>query len=155
MFLSFNPDMEYAVLCLGAVLVFGSLHRWVWRGPRYGTTTLLLWLLVAVVLGCGWLFVEESTNRERMQMEQIVTGYAPTYAQEMARMGHQEMTTEASADYPHYWQLVSAEKRWLAANPAVGNIYTLRKLKDGHIVRIVDSTRVRPCPDVGRVVMCA
>jgi PAS domain S-box-containing protein len=103
-------------------------------------TPLLTWLLVAVVLGCGWLFVEDSTNRERVQMEQIVTGYAPTYAQEMVRLGHHEITSETAPDDPHYGQLIAEVKRWLAANPAAGNIYTLRKLRDRRVVRIVDST---------------
>jgi biotin transporter BioY len=81
---SFNPDTEYLLLFVGAVLVFGFLRRWIWQGPRYGETPLLIGPLVAVVLGCGWLLVEASTNRERLQMEQIVSqqterilGYRP------------------------------------------------------------------------------
>jgi PAS domain S-box-containing protein len=139
MFSHFNKESDYLLLCIGAAVLFGFLHRWIWRGRRNGLTPHLTWVLAVVVLGCGWLFVEDSARLERQQMEQIVTGYAPTYAEEMGRLGHQEITSKTSPTDPHYWQLMADEKRWLAANPAAGNIYTLRKLPDGRIVRVVDS----------------
>jgi len=131
-----HQEIDYLLLCAGAALLFGLLHRWIWHGRGRGAAPLLTWLLVVVVLGCGWVFVDESTSRERSERKQIATGYAPTYAEEMERLGHQEITAATPADDPHFWQLIAAEKRWLAANPAVANIYTLRKLPDGRIARV-------------------
>jgi PAS domain S-box-containing protein len=137
----FTAEYDYLLLCLGAGLLFAFLHRWIWRGERNGKAPILTWLLVVAVLACGWFFVEESTTRERTEREQILMGYAPTYAEELGRLGHQGITPQTPPDDPRYWQLIAAEKRWLAANPAAANIYTLRKLPDGRIARMVDSTR--------------
>lgn len=72
-------------------------------------------------------------------MTGLLAAYAPTYGQELARLGHEQITSATSPDEPRYWQLVQAEKRWLQANPAVHDLYTLRRSADGQIARIVDA----------------
>ena len=91
-------EYDYVLLVVGAVSVFGLLHRWSWRGKRRGAIPLITWLLVLGVLGSGWFFVEASARRERLRMQQMVEGYAPTYAQELGRMGHEQITTKTSPD---------------------------------------------------------
>ena len=132
-------QLDYLLLTAGALLLFGLLHRWFWRGRRSGANPLLTWLLVLGVLGSGWFFVEAAARREGLRMQQMVEGYAPTYAQEIGLMGHEQITPETSPDDLRYWRMIAAEKRWLAANPSINDIYTLRKLPDGHIALIVDS----------------
>ena len=132
-------QLDYLLLTAGTLLLFGLLHRWLWLGRRSGMVPLIAWLLVLGVLGSGWFVVEGSARRERDRMQQLVEGYAPTYAQELGRMGHQQITLATSPEDTRYWQMISAEKRWLAANPSINDIYTLRKLPDGHIALIVDS----------------
>ena len=132
-------EYDYVLLVVGAVAMFGLLHRWSWRGKRRGAIPLITWLLVLGVLGSGWFFVEASARRERQRMRQMVEGYAPTYAQELGRMGHEQITTKTSPDDPLYWRMIAAEKRWLAVNPSINDIYTFRKLPDGRVALIVDS----------------
>ena len=135
----FLRHFDYLLLVAGSLLLFGGIHRWLWRGRKNGAVPVLVWLLVLTVLGCGWFFTEGAARLERERLARMVAGYAPTYAQEMGRMGHQQITAETLADDPHYMQMIAAEKRWLAANPSVSDIYTLRKLRDGQVALIVDS----------------
>ena len=134
-----TEHFEYSLFAAGMLLLFGGVHRWVWRGRKNGAVPLLIWLLVLTVLGSGWFFSESAARREREGMQRMVDGYAPTYARELGRMGHQEITAKTSPEDARYWQLLAAEKRWMEANPAISNIYTLRKLRDGSIAFIVDS----------------
>lgn len=134
-----HQQFDYLALVLGVVMLFGFLHHRFWRGRAMKGIALTTWLLVLAVLVGGWFLAETSAAREGDRMREMVEGYAPTYAQELARLRHEEITTKTSPDSPHYWQLVQAEKRWLSANPAISNIYTLRKSADGHLRVIVDS----------------
>ena len=130
---------DYLLLVVGTLLLFGCLHLAIWRRRCRGASPRLIWSLALAVLGGGWFFVEASAQREWRLMRQMVEGYAPTFAMELRRMGHQQITVETPADDPHYWQLIEAEKRWLAVNPSISDVYTLRKLPDGHVALIVDS----------------
>ena len=146
------PPLDYTLLVAGTLLIFAALHRWLWRGRLHGALPLLIWVLVLTVLGSGWFFVEDLVRREQARMQQMMAGYAPTYAQEIGLMGHQEITLETSPDEPRYWRMIKAEQRWLAANPAISDIYTLRKLPDGHLARIVDwKADARQCAKIGEI----
>jgi PAS domain S-box-containing protein len=131
--------LDYVILAAGAVVVFAGLHRWLWRGRARGVVVPVMWMIVLTVLGSGWFLVEGAAQRERDRLRQMVEGYAPTYAQELGRIGHQEITLKTSPDDPKYWRMIEAEKRWLKVNPAINDIYTLRKLPDGRVALIVDS----------------
>jgi len=132
-------ESDYILLVLGALTLFGLLHGYFWRGKRPSAIPLVTWLLVLGVLGGGWFLVEASGRIEVQRMRQMVAGYAPTFAQELARMGHEQITLKTSPEDPRYWQMISAQKRWLKVNPSISDIYTLRKLPDGQIALIVDS----------------
>ena len=131
--------LDYLMLVAGTVLGFALLHRWLWRGRTKSLVGPITWGLVLTVLGSGWFLVEGAARRERDRLRQMVEGYAPTYAQELARIGHQEITLKTSPDDPKYWRMIQAEKRWLAVNPSINDIYTLRKLPDGRVALIVDA----------------
>ena len=54
-------------------------------------------------------------------------------------MGHEKITPDTKADAPLYLEQIDLLKKWAALNPAVADIYTMRKLPDGKIVLIVDA----------------
>ncbi|HMO13281.1 MAG TPA: response regulator [Pirellulaceae bacterium] len=96
------------------------------------------------LVGCGmvglviWgaLFVG---SYQRSQLKEGIEAFAPTYAVELAELGHHLINLETSSDDPQYTKLVERQKRWLAANPKVHNIYTLRRLDDGKVVFVLDA----------------
>lgn len=95
--------------------------------------------LVAVVLVAGAWYVGAAGRRAASEVERLVSAMAPTYAREIELLGHAELPLDVAADDPRYLRIIEAEKRWLAANLEVADIYTFRKRSDGEIVLFVDS----------------
>ena len=132
-------EADYAVLTAVTLALFGLLHRRLWRGCSGSAVSRIAWLLAIGVLVGGWFLVGRSAHRERERMQQMVEGFAPTYAQELSLMGHEQITLQTSPDDRSYWRMIVAQKRWLAVNRSINDISTLRKLPDGRIARIVDA----------------
>lgn len=99
----------------------------------------LAWVAVVVVLACGWFYVEAAGRRAAAELERLVSAMAPTYARELELMGHAELDLRTPRDDPRYLAMIEAEKRWLAANRNVSDIYTFRRLASGGVVLMVDS----------------
>jgi signal transduction histidine kinase len=135
--LTHNLDyLLFATLGVGLLLI---LHVWLWRTKRLGGVVYLTWALLLATLTIGWRQVKDADSEKRQQIEDMVRGFAPTYAQEMELMGHARLTAQTNAQDPLYLSMIAAEKRWLAVNPFVADIYTLRKTADGKNVLMVDS----------------
>ena len=98
-----------------------------------------VWALVAAILVGGWFVTEGAETRTRERLEEMVEGYAPTYAIELQRLGHSRITLETPPDDPLYLELIDAQKRWLAANPSIADIYTFRRNAEGELVLLVDA----------------
>ncbi len=131
--------IDFWLLFTAAVLVFGALQHWIWRSRIDEAVQKVTCLLAFLVLGGGWFWIESSALRELERMQAMVEGFAPTYAQELGMMGHEEITLATSPDNPRYWRMIAAQKRWVTANPVINDIFTYRKLPDGRLTRIVDS----------------
>ena len=131
--------IDFAIFAGLSLCVF-VLLQWRWRsGSRRWRGTAVGGALVLAILGGGWFFVENAGARARTQIEQMMCGYAPTYAQELTRLGHAEQSLDTPADDPKYLAMIEAEKRWLAANSNIADIYTFRQRPDGKVVMMVDS----------------
>ena len=96
------------------------------------------WVLLLVVLVLGWFYVEAAGKRAAAELERLVSAMGPTYAGELERMGHATIDLRTPSDDPRYLSMIEAEKRWLAANRNVSDIYTFRRLGDD-VVLVVDS----------------
>jgi PAS domain S-box-containing protein len=134
-----NHQSDYIIFCSVALAIYFAVHLWVWRRRDGGKMPLVSMVFVCFLLTGGWFWVESARLGEMEGLRTMVEGYAPTYAQEIERMGHSEITPETSADDPKYLAMIEAEKRWLAVNPRINDIYTMRRLPDGKVVIVVDS----------------
>ncbi len=76
---------------------------------------------------------------ERGRLRHTIEGFAPTYALELENAGHASVTFQSGSDDPLYLNLIERQKSWLWANPAVADIYTLRRAPDGGLAFVVDS----------------
>jgi PAS domain S-box-containing protein len=97
------------------------------------------WLVVAFFAAAAGVLAEYFGNQARTTLQQSVSGLAPTYAYELERMGHAQITLGTPSADPRYLAMIEAEKAWLQRNPHVADIYTYRRLPDGKFVFIVDS----------------
>lgn len=130
---------EYLLFAALACLVFLAIDFWLRRPVRSGKIPAALWLMYLTVIAVGWFLVLASERHEKKYVQRMVEGFAPTYAQELSRLGHEKITPETPADDPVYLTMIESEKRWLNVNPFVNDIYTLRKLANGKTALIVDS----------------
>lgn len=99
----------------------------------------LAWLGLLAGLGVGWFYVDAAGKHAAADLERLISAMAPTYAQELELMGHAEIGLQTPPDDPRYLAMIEAEKRWLAANVYISDVYTFRRLADGSTVLLVDS----------------
>ncbi|MEZ4334355.1 MAG: response regulator [Myxococcota bacterium] len=129
-----------AIIWLGASGVVGSVVL-LGLGRIAGSRRLQLALVLGFVAitGASLSLGERAASERQAQLREMVEGFAPTYASELSRAGHAGVGLATAPDDPVYLDLVDRQRRWLALNPAVADIYTFRRLPDGRVALIVDS----------------
>jgi signal transduction histidine kinase/CheY-like chemotaxis protein len=127
--------LVFLVVSLGATVL---LHRWLAR--RHDASFARgAWFAIALVIVAGFGFAEREGVRERHRILSMLSGFAPTYAQELEQFGHAAIRPDTPGDDATYLRMIEAQKSWLAVNPNVADIYTFRRLPDGQIALVVDS----------------
>lgn len=133
-----KTQTDYLVFVGVSILVFVlialALRRW-----RRAQLSMPVWVLVGAILVGGWWSVQRAGENAREDIQRLVSALAPTYAMELGRMGHEKITLDTKADDPLYLEQIDLLKKWAALNPAVADIYTMRKRPDGKIMLIVDA----------------
>ena len=136
-FLSQNCDYAvFAAATLGAFAALAWVLARVVKGARLPT---FIWVLVGLVLIGGWWRVLEAGDSVRQQIARLVSAMTPTYARELARAGHAQLTLETRTDDPLFQRLLQMQREWLAENRGAHDIYTMRLLPDGRRVFMVDA----------------
>ncbi|CAN5524453.1 hypothetical protein BH10PLA1_BH10PLA1_14430 [soil metagenome] len=131
--------IDLAMFCALGVVTTLVVHIWLRRsGVKHGIGP-IVWLMLVVLLAGGSALAYFAGESERQQLKLTLQGFAPTYAEELARLGHAAVNAETAPDDPTYLKLIDAEKRWQKINPAVNDIYTFRKTSEGKFIFIVDS----------------
>jgi two-component system, sensor histidine kinase len=135
--LNLRADFIFLALLVGGAC-FGIERAIRRRGPQYRIPRKSFIFAALLVLGGG--LVAEWAGRDRVnRLQKLFAGFGPTYASELSAMDHASITLETPADDPRYLRLIEAEKRWLAVNPIIADIYTFRKDPQGRLRLIVDS----------------
>ena len=132
-----NADLVFLTTAAAVSLLF--LGAWSTRLGLGLGTVLIAGGISAVVLIGGSAMVRAAGDRARAGMRHSLEGIAPTYAAEVREHGHWRLPSDAAPDDPLYLNLIEAEKRWLAANPGIADVYTFRRDADGQWCLIVDS----------------
>ena len=107
-------------------------------GVRYlGAATILGATAVAAVTGGLW--VRAAARAESARTARTIEGIGPMYAAEIEHLGHARLREDADRDDARFLMLVDAQRRWLAANPRIGEMATLRRDADGSVRVEVDA----------------
>jgi PAS domain S-box-containing protein len=102
-------------------------------------------LSIPIILIFSFLFIiafpiaEFSSQREKKQVKKMLRGFAPTYAIEFQKLGHEKLGISSDPKDPLYLDLIQTEIEWQKANPAIADVYTIKKKEDGSIYFMVDS----------------
>lgn len=131
-------NSDYLLFSAMGVAVFVGLEIWLRRRPHPGHLPRWVWPGVLALLAGGWFLVADAGEAEGRRIRSFLQGVAPTYAQELTRLGHARLTLATAADDPGYLGMIDALVRWQNVNPTVADIYTYRLL-DGKIRLIVDA----------------
>ena len=133
-----SNNFEFLIFATCVPLATLTLAFWLWRVrrtqlPRYA------WILTACILIAAWHLAAEAGSREQTRIESMTGEFARLYGHEMQEHAHARLPSDAASDDPLYLALIIQEKQWLALNPSVSDIYTLRKRPDGKNAFLVDS----------------
>ncbi|CAM2899865.1 PAS domain-containing hybrid sensor histidine kinase/response regulator [Rariglobus hedericola] len=131
-------NRDYLFFVLACLTLFGLLETWLRRRTPHGCLPWMAWPALGVLLCSGWFLVENGGQSESRRIQDFMQGVAPTYAQEMTRMGHAGLTLDTPPDDTNYQRMIAATKRWKAVNPVISDVYTFRKI-DG-VVRLFVSS---------------
>lgn len=133
-----TENTDYLLYSFAVLVIFGALEVGLRRRLTPGSLPRWVWPVVTVLLGGGWFLVEAAGNAEHARIQGFLQGVAPTYAQEIERLGHARITLETAADDPVYLTIIEALLRWKKVNPTAADIYTYRQT-DGKVRLIVDA----------------
>ncbi|MEL6105439.1 MAG: response regulator [Planctomycetota bacterium] len=125
-------------LCLLAAVYAGVVLH-LRRNGRLHATIWWCGVLLVLLIPVGWWWTERCAEQTQRVLINQVQGLAPTYALELAKLGHSDIRLETPADNPTYLALIEAQKNWLRVNPTISDIYTFRRTDDGRLQYIVDS----------------
>ncbi len=131
--------LDSIVLVLSGLVGTALLMRWLGRRAAGHANGWRLALAVGSMGVLGAVLAERAAGTERESLLMRVQGLAPTYAEELSRMGHAALPDDVSPDDPGYLLMIEAEKRWLQVNPGIADVYTFRRRPDGAVVLFVDS----------------
>jgi signal transduction histidine kinase/ActR/RegA family two-component response regulator len=136
-FLAYRIDFALLSLAVVAGVLWAARHLRRRSGGRSLPGSIVA--AVAVLTLVGGAVAEWAGQQRTEQLKTDFSGFAQTYAADLAHLGHEDITLETKADDPHYLTLIEAEKRWLKANPLIADIYTFRRDAEGKVRLIVDS----------------
>jgi PAS domain S-box-containing protein len=138
MLLTSPPAVQYMVFAVVFIVAQGAISYALRRTGHGGRLILASWAFLLISLVPGWFLTQGAEEAERSRLRDSITGFAPTYADEMKKMGHHLIQLDTPPDDPLYLAMIERQKEWLRLNPKVSDIYTFRPGEDGNIL-IVDS----------------
>ncbi len=140
-FLSLVLHYRADAIAFEVALLAGTAALQFWLVRRRGTGGLsgLTLALVPILALTAELEANHAARQHRTRLREMLQGFAPTYGIQLEELGHWQLPLSAPPDDPLYLRLIDAEKRWLAANKSVMDVYTLRRDGHGRIVLTVDS----------------
>jgi diguanylate cyclase (GGDEF)-like protein len=128
--------VAFSTACLVGVWL---LQAFCHRRRRSGRFPLWMWCTVGIVLALSALFCQTTTRAERKRLGATLTGLAPTYAEDFRRAGHSRINVKTDPADETYLTLIDMQRRWLACDQQVSDIYTVGRDAEGKAVLLVDS----------------
>jgi PAS domain S-box-containing protein len=132
-------DYRLDWLLLAAIAIGGLLGAQLYlRRARGVVVPWSAWRLLVVCVAAGAILAEWAGEAGRTRLRGMLEGAAPTYASALEKAGHGALRLDASSSDSLYRTLLGLERSWVAANPSIHAMYTLRALSNGRVVHLVD-----------------
>ncbi len=140
-----SQNLDY-ICFAGVILCFVSslefvMHRYLvsekLRGKKVagkkfsmGFAPYLAGTIICTLLTIGWFVVDDAGKKELDRNKMLVDGIAPTFAYELEKLEHENIRLATSTQDPKYQAVNATLQKWLAINPEISSIYTLRQLSE-------------------------
>jgi signal transduction histidine kinase/CheY-like chemotaxis protein len=134
-----NYRLDLIAFFVAALTAGYVVNGWVLSGRSRLRWRAAWWLALTGLVVGGVIVALSAEDRQRTQLRATIAGVAPTYAHELSRQGHARVGLGTQADDPTYSALTTHVKEWQLVNPAVRNIYTVRRLAATQVVLLVDA----------------
>lgn len=134
-----NWRLDAAFMALLAFAAMTAVHVFLRRRHAGEGVPLRHWVVLAVLVAVGLGAAEAAGQHEKWRLQRMLQGIAPTYAQEMERMGHAGVSLQTPPENPVYLRMIDAERRWEKAHPHVSDIYTFRRGEGDSVLLVVDA----------------
>ena len=78
--------MDYLLFASLVVALFAGSHLWLRTSRSAARPPWVTWTVIAAIVLAGWYVTDRAGQSERLRIQQMVEGFAPTYAQEVERL---------------------------------------------------------------------
>src|SRR4051812_21014631 len=102
-----STNLDYLLFAGCWIAIFAAKDFWL---HKKGQPILPLnWIIAVAALVLGAFFLSSATHREQARVQNLIAGMAPTYATELERLGHAEISEKTAPDDERYLAMVDAE----------------------------------------------
>ena len=141
-FLSTVVQLRLDTVCFGVIGTLGALACWRFLRTREAAKEMSCgwWFAAAGIVLLGVVGSERSSLRRQATLGEALSAFAPTYAREMERLGHAQLTAVTSPGDPARAAILAAARDWNALNRTLGELFTFRAGPNDQIQLIVDAS---------------
>ena len=127
-------------LAISALFIVGVVAtQAIPMGRKWKRTDAYMTLGLGILLLGSYVCIHTFEKNTAQEVSRLLLQNGPNYAVTFQRLGHSSLNKDSSPTDPLYLELIAYEKDWLRENPAISDIYTLKKDPDGKMQLIVDS----------------
>ena len=133
-------NSDYAIFCVVCLLMAAIVCIQV--GKRLGLLWFrqLLWVGMLATILSTYFAARKAVQSEHTRRQEMVEAFAPTYAEEISRLGHSKIRRGTPESNDALREIKATLRRWTGSNSRVDHIFTLRRTADGRIYNVVSGS---------------
>ena len=135
----FSAWVDY--ILFATTVIVATTVAWAYLRFRRERASLPMWSigLAGLALLAGALTARSAETDIKRIVERMVSGFGPTYVNELIRNRYLAVDLNTKPDDPTYLSIIECQKSWLASNAAVSDIYTMAMDPTGKTRFLIDS----------------
>lgn len=135
----FSAWVDY--ILFATTVIVATTVAWAYLRFRRERASLPMWSigLAGLAVLAGALTARSAETDIKRIVERMVSGFGPTYVNELIRNRYLAVNLNTKPDDPTYLSIIECQKSWLASNAAVSDIYTMAMDSTGKTRFLIDS----------------
>lgn len=135
----FSAWVDY--ILFATTVIVATTVAWAYLRFRRERASLPMWSigLAGLAVLAGALTARSAETDIKRIVERMVSGFGPTYVNELIRNRYLAINLDTKPDNPTYLNIIECQKSWLGSNAAIADIYTIAMDQTGTPRLLVDS----------------